>query len=133
MYKWTIKAAYVGNLVGALVTNLPPLLFVIFMNSFNLSYEQIGRLVLINFFTQIISDIVHSKLVDKYGVRPFITLGHFLVFIGFIVLALTPYMLPDNPYLYDSRLFFAIWRKKVTNPQPAIFKKWCMLLYYRPQ
>ena len=99
MYKWTIKAAYIGNLVGALVTNLPPLLFVIFMNSFNLSYEQIGRLVLINFFTQIISDIVHSKLVDKYGVRPFITLGHFLVAIGFIVLALTPFLWPDNPYL----------------------------------
>ena len=98
MYKGTIIAAYIGNLVGALVTNLSPLLFVIFMNSYHLSYEQIGRLVLINFFTQIISDIVNSKWVDTYGVRPFITGGHALVTVGFIILALSPYILPNNPY-----------------------------------
>ena len=99
MYKGTIIASYIGNLVGALVTNLPPLLFVIFMNQYNLSYEQIGRLVLINFFTQIVADIINSKWVDMYGVRPFITSGHALVTVGFILLSLAPFISVSNPYV----------------------------------
>ncbi|NCB01110.1 MAG: MFS transporter [Spirochaetia bacterium] len=98
MYKGTIIATYIGNFVGALVTNLPPLLFVIFMNSYHLSYEQIGRLVLINFFTQIIADLANAKAVDKFGVRPFITAGHALVVFGFIILSISPIIFPSNPY-----------------------------------
>lgn len=98
MYKSTIRACYIGNLVGALVTNLSPLLFVILMGSYNLSFEQVGRLVLINFFTQIIADLAFSKPVDTYGVRPFITLGHALVFIGFVMFAFSPRLFPHSPY-----------------------------------
>jgi MFS family permease len=99
MYKSTIHACYIGNLVGALVTNLSPLLFVVLMEDFSLSFEQVGRLVLINFFTQIVADLGFSKPVDRYGIRPFITLGHFLVFLGFITFAFAPRLVPDNPYI----------------------------------
>ncbi len=99
MYKKTIIAAYIGNFVGALITNLSPLLFVIYMKEFNLSYEQIGRLVFITFLTQIISSIINSKFVDKFGVRPFIALGHFLASIGLVVLSFTPILFPNNPYV----------------------------------
>lgn len=99
MYKNTIRAAYIGNFVGALITNLSPLLFVIYMREFSLSYEQIGRLVLITFFTQIMSSIINSKFVDKFGVRPFIVLGHVLASVGLIVLSFTPYILSNTPYL----------------------------------
>ena len=99
MYKATIRATYIGNLVAALLTNLPPLLFVSFMSFYNLSYEQIGRLILINFLTQIVSDLANSKLVDRYGVRPFITLAHLLVVIGFIIFSFAPNITPSNPYI----------------------------------
>jgi len=99
MYKATIRAAYIGNLVAALVTNLPPLLFVSFMSFYHLSYEQIGRLILINFLTQIVSDLVNSKYVDRFGVRPFITLGHILVTIGLILLSSAPFLMKENPYI----------------------------------
>jgi fucose permease len=98
MYKSTIRACYIGNFVGALVTNLSPLLFVILMDTFNLSFEQVGRLVLINFFTQIIVDLAFSKPVDKYGVRPFITAGHFVVFLGFILFAFSQRIFSNHPY-----------------------------------
>ena len=99
MYSSTILACYIGNLVGALVTNLSPLLFVTLMGSFSLSFEQVGRLVLINFLTQIIADLAFSRPVDKHGVRPFITSGHLLVVIGFILFAFAPRLFPSYPYV----------------------------------
>src|SRR5690554_6080936 len=99
MYRSTIRACYLGNLVGALVTNLSPLLFVTLMGTFDLSFEQVGRLVLINFFTQIIADLSFSKPVDRWGVRPFIAAGHLLVSIGFILFAFSFRLFPENPYM----------------------------------
>ena len=99
MYKRTIRACYLGNFIGALTCNLAPLLYVTFMSELGLSFEQVGRLTLLNFFTQIVADLVFSRPVDRYGVRPFITLGHFLAFVGFLFLALAPRLFPHNTYL----------------------------------
>lgn len=98
MYTSTIRACYIGNLVSALVSNLSPLLFVSLMDRFGLTFEQVGRLTLINFFTQIIADLAFSKPVDRYGVRPFIALGHLLVFAGFLLFAAAPNLSPSNAY-----------------------------------
>ncbi len=99
MYKSTIRACYLGNFVGALICNLAPLLYITFMHEFSLSFEQVGRLTLLNFFTQIVADLVFSRPVDTYGIRPFITLGHGLAFVGLLMLAFTPFLFPNNPYL----------------------------------
>ena len=99
MYKSTIRACYLGNFVGALICNLAPLLYITFMHEFSLSFEQVGRLTLLNFFTQIVADLVFSRPVDKYGIRPFITLGHGLAFVGLLMMAFTPRLFPGNPYV----------------------------------
>jgi len=99
MYKSTIRACYLGNFVGAVVTNLSPLLFVLLMDTFSLSFEQVGRLTLINFFTQIVADLVFSRPVDRYGVRPFITMGHLLAFLGLFLFALAPTLFHRQPYI----------------------------------
>ncbi|MDT4761678.1 MFS transporter [Sphaerochaeta sp. PS] len=99
MYKKTIRACYLGNFVGALICNLAPLLYITFMHEFSLSFEQVGRLTLLNFFTQIVADLVFSRPVDKWGIRPFITLGHGLAFVGLLLLAFTPRLFPTNPYV----------------------------------
>ena len=98
MYKSTIKACYLGNFVGALTCNLAPLLYITFMHQFNLSFEQVGRLTLLNFFTQIVADLLFSRPVDRYGIRPFITLGHALAFVGLLMLALSKILFPVHPY-----------------------------------
>ncbi len=98
MYKSTIRACYLGNFVGALICNLAPLLYITFMGEFSLSFEQVGRLTLLNFFTQIVADLAFSRPVDKYGIRPFITLGHGLAFVGLWMMAFTPRLFPGNPY-----------------------------------
>lgn len=99
MYRSTIRACYLGNFIGALTCNLAPLLYVTFMHEFGITFEQAGRLTLLNFFTQIVADLAFSRPVDKWGVRPFITLGHFLAFLGFLLLAFAPKLFPANPYL----------------------------------
>ena len=99
MYKSTIRACYLGNFVGALICNLAPLLYITFMHEFSLSFEQVGRLTLLNFFTQIVADLAFSRPVDKYGIRAFITLGHGLAFVGLLMLAFTPRLFPNNPYV----------------------------------
>ncbi len=99
MYRSTIRACYLGNFIGALTCNLAPLLYVTFMHEFGITFEQAGRLTLLNFFTQIVADLAFSRPVDKWGVRPFITLGHFLAFIGFVLLASAPKLFPANPYV----------------------------------
>ncbi|MDX9809988.1 MAG: MFS transporter, partial [Sphaerochaetaceae bacterium] len=99
MYRSTIRACYIGNFVGALVSNLAPLLYVLFMTQFGITFEQAGRLTLINFFTQIVADLSFSRYVDRHGIRPFITLGHALVFIGFLLIASAPILFSFNPYV----------------------------------
>ncbi|MDY0290021.1 MAG: MFS transporter [Sphaerochaeta sp.] len=99
MYKSTIRACYLGNFVGALICNLAPLLYITFMSEFSLSFEQVGRLTLLNFFTQIVADLLFSRPVDRYGIRPFITLGHALAFIGLLMFAFSPRLFPANPYV----------------------------------
>ena len=64
MYTSTIRACHLGSFIGALTVNLAPLLFVIFMTQFGLNFEQVGRLVLLNFGIQIVKLLFSSRLID---------------------------------------------------------------------
>ncbi|AEV27879.1 fucose permease [Sphaerochaeta pleomorpha str. Grapes] len=98
-YNRTIHACYEGNLVGALACNLTPLLFVTLMTDYGLTFEMAGRLTLINFFTQIVTDLAFSRPVDKYGPRRFVVAGHFIAAIGLALFALSPRLFPSSPYV----------------------------------
>lgn len=98
MYRSTIRACYVGSFSMALVSNLTPLLFIILMDSYGLTFEQVGRLTLINFLTQIIADIAFSEPVDRWGVRPFVVAGHFCCAAGLVMFAISPMLAPTSPY-----------------------------------
>lgn len=98
MYRSTIRACYVGSFSTALVSNLTPLLFIILMDSYGLTFEQVGRLTLINFLTQIVADIAFSKPVDTWGVRPFVVAGHFCCAAGLMLFAVSPMLAPNAPY-----------------------------------
>ena len=95
-YKWTIIACYIGYFVQATVINLVPILFVTLRESYGLSYSELGALVLINFVTQVIFDVVFSKPVDKYGFRPFVVIAHGICALGLILFALTPRIFSGN-------------------------------------
>ncbi len=96
-YKSTTKACYLGYLVQATVVNLTPVLFIPLREQFSLSFGQLGLLVLINFVTQVIVDILFSHAVDRHGYRPFLTSAHIFAAAGFVFFALAP-MFMQNPY-----------------------------------
>ncbi|MCI8441514.1 MAG: MFS transporter [Provencibacterium sp.] len=93
-YKHTTHACYTAYISQAIVNNLAPLLFVIFQDQFSLSFEQVGRLILLNFGVQILADLLSVRYVDRIGYRNSALLAHLLCALGLILLGLLPALLP---------------------------------------
>lgn len=88
---------YLGMFIQALVINITPLLFIPLRKEFGLSFEQIGRLILVNFVTQMVVDLVCTAVADRIHPRPLIVAANALSAIGLWIFALSPYELA-NPY-----------------------------------
>lgn len=95
-YKDTLHACYQGYITQAIVNNLAPLLFVIFQEQYHLTYEMVGRLILINFTTQIIADIAAARYSDRIGHRTAVIIAHLFCGIGLILLGVLPLFLPTS-------------------------------------
>src|SRR5690606_8155030 len=93
----TLHACYFGYITQAIVNNIAPLLFVIFQDTFTISYEMLGRLVLINFGTQIAVDIISMRIADRVGYRKMAVAAHFFSAVGLIALGVLPHVMP-SPY-----------------------------------
>lgn len=97
-YKHTLRACYLGYITQAIVVNLAPLLFVIFQDQYHISFEMIGRLILINFGTQIVADILSVKYVDRIGYRKAAVIAHIFCSLGLMSLGILPFIMP-TPYM----------------------------------
>lgn len=97
-YKDTLHACYTGYITQAIVNNLAPLFFVIFQSRFGLSFEEVGRLILVNFVVQIATDIISVKYMDSFGYRKAAVLAHILCAAGLVMLGVLPNIMP-TPYL----------------------------------
>lgn len=96
-FKHTLHACYTGFITQAIVNNLAPLLFIVFQDKYNISFEMVGRLILINFGTQIVADYIAARYADRIGYRRAAVLAHIFCAIGLICLGVLPGILP-NPY-----------------------------------
>ena len=96
-YTHTLHACYGGYIVQAIIANLAPLFFVVFQTAFDVSFEQIGRLILLTFGTQLVVDLLSVKFVDKIGYRAALVLAHTCSVAGLVMLGTLPRLLPD-PY-----------------------------------
>ncbi len=97
-YKHTQRACYLGYITQAIINNLPPLLFIIFQNSFGISLSQISLLITVNFGIQMLVDLFSARFVDKIGYRPCVVAAHILSVIGLVGLTILPQLL-GNAYL----------------------------------
>lgn len=93
-----LRACYGGMFVQAMLVNLTPLLFLTLQGQFGLSFEQVGRLVLVNFSAQVLTDIVSSGLVDRVSAKGVAIAGNLFAVVGLWLFALLPFRLTD-PYL----------------------------------
>ena len=81
---------YLSNLTMASVCNLSPLLFLIFRDSYGISYTLLGLLVAISFVTQLTVDLIFSFFSHKFNIPKTIKLMPVLAVLGFLVYALAP-------------------------------------------
>jgi MFS family permease len=96
-YRSTILCCYLGMFVQAIVINLAPVLFIPFKEQLGLSFEQLGRLILINFVTQVLFDLIAGATVDRIGVKRIVVAAHVLMAFGLSLFAWLPSLLP-SPY-----------------------------------
>ncbi|MDO4740199.1 MAG: MFS transporter [Eubacteriales bacterium] len=97
-YKRTKIAAYTATVTQAVICAIAPLLFIIFQDEFGLTDEQTGRLILLNFGTQIFADILATKYADRIGYRPSIIGAHILCLAGMLSMSVFPAIFP-SPYV----------------------------------
>ena len=108
-YKSTKKACYLGYTIQAVVNNLTSLFFVIFSaKPFNLSEEELGRLIFINFAAQLIIDFLSIYIVPKFGYRKCVVTAQASSALGFIMLGSLPNIIPPFIGLVVAIIFLAI-------------------------
>ena len=95
-YKHTFYASYAGYFVQAIINNFIPLLFLTFQNSFNLSYDKISLLIVINFGVQLFVDFLSAYFIDKIGYRVSVIAAHVFATLGLAGLSIFPFIM--NPY-----------------------------------
>ena len=106
-YTRTVRTCYLSTVTQALIVNLPPLLFTLLARDYGLNLERLGRLVLINFVTQLIVDALAARLADKIGYRRCLVAAHLLAATGFALYGIFPLLLPGE-LLYGGLCFATV-------------------------
>ncbi|MDR2686327.1 MAG: MFS transporter [Oscillospiraceae bacterium] len=106
-YTRTVRTCYLSTVTQSLIVNLPPLLFTLLARGYGLNLERLGRLVLINFVTQLAVDAIAARLADKIGYRRCLVAAHLLAALGFALYGLFPPLLPGD-MLYGGLCFATV-------------------------
>ncbi len=77
---------------------LPPMLFVTFNQAYGISYTLLGTLVLINFCTQMVIDLIFTFFSKHFNIKATVRLMPLLTSLGLIAYALLPDMIPQNAF-----------------------------------
>lgn len=107
-YKYTKIACYIGYVVQAIACTFLPLLFVIFQKSYNISYEKLGRLILVCFLTQLFVDVAAIKAVRIFGYRKLVVAAQILAAVGFACLSFLPKVIPPYAGITVSVIIYAV-------------------------
>ena len=97
-YKSTKIACFIGFVVQAIINNFLPILFIIFNTRYHLNYEQLGRLLFVNFFVQLVVDALTPIVVKKIGYRGAAIACHGLAAVGLCLLGILPLLFPSHIY-----------------------------------
>lgn len=91
----TITACFIGYVIQAVVNNFVPLLFVMFQTGYGISLSKITTLISINFFVQLVVDLLSAGFIDKIGYRASVIIAHVFSAAGLILLTILPDVMPD--------------------------------------
>ncbi len=95
-YKSTKLACYVGYVVQAIINNFLPILFIILNENYGLNYEMLGRIILVNFGVQFLTDALTPKIVQFLGYRGSMVASQLGAAGGLVLLAILPQIIPNT-------------------------------------
>lgn len=104
----TLRAGLCGYFTQAIINNFLPLLFVTLQGQFGLSLDQLSLLVMVNFGTQLLVDLLATKCVDKIGVRTSIVAAHVFAAVGMLALRLLPRVITPYVGLIIAVMLYAV-------------------------
>lgn len=109
-YKRTKLACYSAYFTMSSIFSLPPLLFITLRNMYNISYTLLGTLVLINFCTQLIIDLIFTFFSKKFNVAKVVKIMPLITSLGLGIYAVVPTMFPSYAYtgLVIGTLIFSV-------------------------
>lgn len=97
-FKLTKMSCYFANISMASAFCLPPLLFLTFRETYGISYTLLGTLVVVNFCTQLLIDLIFSFLSKHFNIHLTIKLMPLITSLGLIIYALSPLLFPGFVY-----------------------------------
>ena len=92
-------ACYTVNISMAIVGNLSPLLFITFQSLYSISYTLLGLLVLINFSTQLLVDLIFSFFSHRFNIPAAVKATPILTIVGLLIYALFPFAFENHVYV----------------------------------
>ena len=99
-YTITKYACYMTGFTMSAVANISPLLFVTFREMYGISYTMMGLLVVVNFATQLLIDLVFSFFTKYFNIEKTVKLTPFVSAIGMVIYAIMPHFFPGKAYLW---------------------------------
>lgn len=97
-FKRTKMACYFTYLAMSSVFSLPGLLFVTFRETYGISYTLLGTLVLTNFCTQLIVDLIFTFFTKHFNVNKVVKVMPLITSAGLLVYAIIPSVFPQHAY-----------------------------------
>jgi len=97
-FKGTKFACYYAYVAAAAAFVLPPMLFATFNEKYHVSYTLLGTLVLVNFFTQLILDLIFTFFSKHFNIKATVRSMPLLTSLGFLIYALGPMLFPEYAY-----------------------------------
>lgn len=97
-FKRTKYSCYFSNLAMSSIFSLPPILFVTFHQMYGISYTLLGTLVLTNFCTQLIVDLIFTFFSKFFNIHKTIRTMPLLTSLGLLIYAIVPTIMPQHAY-----------------------------------
>lgn len=103
-------ASYITGGSMAICANLSPVLFITFKDLYNVSYTLLGFIVVINFFTQLVIDLIFTFFTKYFNIHKCVKMTPLIVFTGLILYGVMPMLFPKMAYFFIiiSTIIFSV-------------------------
>ncbi len=98
-YNLVKNACFLTCASTAITANLPPLLFLTFRESYGISYSLLGALILINFGTQLLFDLVYSFFSDKFNLTASVRATPAFMTAGLVLFSFSPWIFRGHEFI----------------------------------